>query len=110
MKKNGPINTGGRWLTMSVLNLITLDLFGPKYSAVIVYLFDKEIFTNLVSVQKMDRQTVQKTDRWFFCIQLILNCLQVLFLIKRTNVVQYYTVYLFDFQHFNTFRYRSVFF
>ena len=87
MKKNGPINTGKKWLKMSILNLITLDHFGPKYSAVVVYLFDKEIFTKLVSVQKMDRKTDQKTDRRFFCIQLILNCLQVLFLIKRTDVV-----------------------
>lgn len=110
MKKNGPINTGKKWLKMSILNLITLDHFGPKYSAVVVYLFDKEIFKKLVSVQKMDQKTVQKTDRWLFCIQLILNCLQVLFLIKRTDVVQCYRVYLFDFQHFNTIRYRSVFF
>ena len=37
MKKNGPINTGKKWLKMSILNLIKQDHFGPKYSAVVVY-------------------------------------------------------------------------
>ena len=110
LKKNGPMQKKISTLKMNILSLKKSVQIGPKYEAVCLYVVELKAFVKKPSVQKMDRKTVQKTDRSLFCNQLAFNCLHFLFPLKRTDLDRFSGVQFVGFQQFSVFSIGPFFF